>query len=380
MIKNKVVDKYTLVERLNATGKQKVNFYSFFYYKYIMKKATAHSKVAIVIYYMDGEIANILIGKESKYLSDIDSSIVPAQEFTADTAEKAKHFFSKKALKLSKENGYEVRYDQLKPEGSNKYTVNYRFIDNDNFMYGIIKGGIESGETPIVAAKREASEELGLIIPDKKFKQINENTFCVEISKSDALNTFRDRIEKRTIQHCGEVFDLKFTPLSHVMSLPNLNSVSRRAIDAFIGTELVAKASTSVEKETVTKVKVEKTPLSKESVIKVETIRKLDWQPAFSNTHKRCYWYNTITDKSVWVTPTEIDENIVVKHIKGTDQCHFVNNKTGESLGASLDTTHLNASVGGKRKISRKYRKSRYKSSKSSKSRKHRRRKTNKRK
>ena len=57
-----------------------------------------------------------------------------------------------------------------------------------------------------------------------------------------------------------------------------------------------------------------------------EEIQIPNWTAEYSNTQKRCYWYNELTNESSWTTPDGIDPNIIIEYNEKEQKCRFIKN------------------------------------------------------
>jgi hypothetical protein len=210
------------------------------------KKEEDITGASIVIWYYDAstQMPMVLVGNESKYVTDIRPEIKPMQTITGVTnPETAKRHFYKVSAALS-DNGENtlnlgrIQYDDPKQVGDS-FSVNYRYVDKKS-KQGIIKGQIESGETPIQAIVREVAEELGLHLHKKTQAGIQYMNICdgyaayaLEIPETD-VTVFQTRIKERIDKKRGELFALKFEPLDTIVSsLKTFNYKSKCTIEHF---------------------------------------------------------------------------------------------------------------------------------------------------
>ena len=181
----------------------------------------------------------ILVGTESKYVSDIYPEVEKHQTTSESDSEKAKYYFFKKTKELEKMyNIARVQYDDPKNIGES-YHVNYRYL-NEYSKRGIIKGQREENEDVKETIVREVAEELGLKIHKKTQDKIVEHKVCnnyrvfsMKIEDED-VSYFQKRIEERIVKKRGEMFDLRFEPLCSVLSdIEAFNHKSKCAITQF---------------------------------------------------------------------------------------------------------------------------------------------------
>lgn len=204
---------------------------------------------AIVLWYKDAtnKAPMILVGKESKYVSDIYPEVEEHQValFDEKDVEKAKMYFFKKTRDLENAFGIaRIQYDDPKQITNQSFHVNYRFLA-DKSKRGIIKGQVEEGETHIQAIVREVAEELGVNIHEKMQQIIQDVGICdgyaafsLELPERD-IHFFKKRIEERIVKKRGEMFELSFEPLSAVLSdIRAFNYKSSCIIKQFYKTQL----------------------------------------------------------------------------------------------------------------------------------------------
>lgn len=70
-----------------------------------------------------------------------------------------------------------------------EYVPSYKYVDNDDYYLTILSGGIEQGESPDAAIKRELEEEAGIVINDD-YKLEKPNTFFVSKSSCNKYYTY----------------------------------------------------------------------------------------------------------------------------------------------------------------------------------------------
>jgi hypothetical protein len=221
---------------------------------------------SIIIYFLDKDKQPIiLVGKESKYVTDLVKGAVledvkRKQLFEGNLTD-AKQYFSETARNLEKTLQLgRIQFDTPIEISANKYKVNYRFLDSSS-KRGIIKGGIDAAKNEITidAIVREVAEEIGVNIPKEKLHDLGlcdkYQAYCLDI-KEDKFKFFHDRIKERMASRSGEVFDLSFKPLVSMVlpSLHEYNSRSKCAIEVFIDKLHAGELSPSLpEKATATK-------------------------------------------------------------------------------------------------------------------------------
>jgi 8-oxo-dGTP pyrophosphatase MutT (NUDIX family) len=218
-----------------------------------MATTTTGSSIIIWFRHPRTEEPVLLTGKESKYLTDLCVEGSAFEEKFGDLIRgyesfnpvehpgiNAKIYFSKNALKLEGILGLDtIQFDTPTPiKNSDVYKVKYRFLPKDH-KRGIIKGGKEGSETPLETILREVREELGINLIEAKIVDIGEcakyKVFSIDIT-SDKANYFLQRIDERRTAKSGEVFDLKFKPLSEINTLQRggqFNAKSDCAINLF---------------------------------------------------------------------------------------------------------------------------------------------------
>jgi predicted NUDIX family NTP pyrophosphohydrolase len=261
----------------------------------------SNTKVGIVIWLTDEKNEKrVLLGNESNYVSDLKDkpsyleTIVPylnteslkyfgepdpttrplslsekferiigeLEKVSTDytTVQEAREVFSSRAKDLTKNlNLGEVRFDQVEGSdgegGTSHYTVHYRHLLQKP-KCGIVKGDKKTGESDVVAIKREVMEEVGIDIDEAKLKSLKICGKCAVYSYyiGNASNKeTRDKILKivetiaaRKSEHCGELFGLDFKNKTSVDKRKNnLNQVSKCVIEDFFKEVTSATATAS---------------------------------------------------------------------------------------------------------------------------------------
>ena len=213
---------------------------------------------SIIVWFFDKEPI-LLVGKESVYVSDLIDKDPKFKSYFGDLIREKEHFtgkdltaakmhFSEEATKLETKYGVgayilekklgispKIHFDTPE-ETSDGFRVNYRYLPTD-FKRGIIKGGKKPRETPLETIVRETAEELGMKIPKNDLIDIGScldyNVFSLDITKEN-YKVFTSRIAKRYGARSGEIFDLKFMPLSEVeKQMGQYNARSSCAIALF---------------------------------------------------------------------------------------------------------------------------------------------------
>jgi hypothetical protein len=214
----------------------------------------------------------ILVGKESKYVSDIfanknnftdeDRELLNVMEnLITDDINYVKQVYGEQADELEtiiQEKNIlrdtRIQYDTpektvIKTNEGDKpgYSIHYRYLPN-NFKKGVIKGGYaeidgknEDGSNNTKETMlREIREEVGMKIKPNEVSSTNINckgydVYSIKIPHIH-ITTFEKAIESRKERRSGEVYDLEFAPLSTIRSeLNNYNDKSRCAINNFFG-------------------------------------------------------------------------------------------------------------------------------------------------
>jgi len=218
----------------------------------------------VIIYYKEYGRTKILIGDESKYVSDtfyrgnptnniiskslvndyIASLIETYETYPYEDIEGAKRYFEKHAGLLeriinentkNKEKRIEIKYDGFHVKDGmirTKYRFNRRYIDSPSV--GFIKGGREGNETLEQTVQREAREEIGFDLIEKRLVYKNNTIgeyalYYYEITKIESKEIIKN-FQKKGKQ--GELFDLRFIDL-YAVHLDSLNSKSTKALKYF---------------------------------------------------------------------------------------------------------------------------------------------------
>ena len=233
------------------------------------------SGAAAIIWFEDettGE-KKVLVGKESKYVSDIfantnnftdgDRELLNVMEnLTVDDINYVKQVCGEQADELETiiqdKNILEdtrIQYDTpekiiIKTDEGDKpggYKINYRYLPN-KFKKGIIKGGYadidgkndDGSNNTLKTIMREIREEVGMNIKPSEISSTGINcsgydVYSIQIPHMH-IKTFEDAINSRKQRRIGEVYDLEFVLLSIIQpDLKNYNEKSRCAISRFFG-------------------------------------------------------------------------------------------------------------------------------------------------
>jgi len=202
---------------------------------------TSFLGASVVIYYIDSNNnIYILTGIESRWLRNSYPELKKQEIFNVNMGiNKAKEYFTETARNLSKKLDKEVRYDQIVQKYENKYETRYRSLSHnkDKIKYGIIKGGVEPGETSKMTIIREIAEELGIIVPKEKlikigFDRSDSRRYVIFhlMIEEEVVPFFKKIIRERKKKYCGEVFELSFKRLNDVMQ--DLNKYNKRSFIA----------------------------------------------------------------------------------------------------------------------------------------------------
>jgi hypothetical protein len=151
----------------------------------------------------------------------------------------AKNKFSERALDLEKMLKIgEIRHDTPEEISSGRFRVHYRYL-LDDCRKGVFKGGCEGSETPLRAAVRELSEELGMDIPGSDLRElpggncVNCQMFTCDIGARQRRN-FEKVVEDRHKRRYGELFEVSFKPLTSIMEdIESYNAISACALRRF---------------------------------------------------------------------------------------------------------------------------------------------------
>lgn len=193
----------------------------------------------MIIYYIHNNKPILLVGKESKYISDLlDEQSSTYRELlvketyttTEQSMERISDEFSKRADMLEqgdigrmlREQGANpvVKFDYIRKNG-NTYSVKYRYFKDSKRTF--IKGSCEAGEDSQECINRELAEELGIRL-DKpsRLTKIDSRETCVFIYRLDSHGEagpdgINKVIKSRNKKRKGEIFDLKFVDMDTVI-------------------------------------------------------------------------------------------------------------------------------------------------------------------
>lgn len=198
----------------------------------------------IILYYKKDNETFVLIGKETKYLSDYLTDLSLNVINDKINLDQAKHIFSERAKQLSITDVLNdnilrnVTYDTPVFE-NNCWNTNMRIIPIEDFNYGIPKGGKKDNDNnPIETALREFKEEIANIELDKellKFITIERgyHFYSYEIDKENVIK-IKKKLKKYLIKHFGELQDIQFMELKKIKNnLNTFNGLTRKIFKDF---------------------------------------------------------------------------------------------------------------------------------------------------
>ena len=243
-----------------------------------MASTTRNSRAGagIIVWFTDRNEKYVLVGKESRYLTDIsfdaitikmiqmlqktdDTDLTTANKYFTKTSKDIENDISANPIKtgIMKKEGavlpIRIHYDIPTPrkDTTTGYSVQYRYLPQ-NFKRGIVKGGVEPiDKTREDTARREFKEEVGIDLSSDALLTpliTTKNDYVIfthEIERDSKqtlkakVDVINERISKRGRK--GEVYDLVFKPLTTILSeivkTPMAyNLTSREAIEAFATT------------------------------------------------------------------------------------------------------------------------------------------------
>lgn len=172
-----------------------------------------------------------------------------------DDAKIAEYYFISMAQNMTANNletlkkfGGKIRIDTPIHRGDDVYTVNYRFLPETPFS-GIIKGGMNAGETARGTILREFREEVGIDLPhteivtevgkEPKIIDLLETIGVIKNYKyytlrvSTKFDTIDNAIRAKNSSYIGELYNLRFVPLKTISAL-GFNQRTKDALKLFI--------------------------------------------------------------------------------------------------------------------------------------------------
>jgi hypothetical protein len=198
----------------------------------------------IILYYKKDNETFVLIGKETKYLSDYLTDLSLNAINDKINLDQAKHIFSERAKQLSITDVLNdnilrnVTYDTPLFE-NNCWNTNMRIIPIEDFNYGIPKGGKkDNDDNPIKTALREFKEEIANIELNEellKFITIERgyHFYSYEIDKENVIK-IKKKIKKYIIKHFGELQEIQFMELKKIKNnLNTFNGLTRKIFKDF---------------------------------------------------------------------------------------------------------------------------------------------------
>jgi 8-oxo-dGTP pyrophosphatase MutT (NUDIX family) len=196
----------------------------------------------------------VLVGRESKYLSDIytyidfgdgrgprsvreDLQRAPPKDGVVLTLEEARILFAHRADAISKQLGQRVLYDPpVYNEDSKTYFTNFR-IQGPGSKWGITKGGLEAvdGGSFLACIQRELKEELtleGILL--QPVGRIDRYEIFTSLFTDAQYRGLVDRFNTYRIQkYRGEILEIAKIPLKSFDGAdPAFNQITRDALTA----------------------------------------------------------------------------------------------------------------------------------------------------
>jgi 8-oxo-dGTP pyrophosphatase MutT (NUDIX family) len=202
----------------------------------------------IIVYFTDGKGTFVLLGKESKHLTDVDGLFPPGyvksyETFPGTDITAANAYFSRSADQLEQQiRGDNIRranfarissLELIKYDtpivGIDTISVHYRFLPK-NFKRGIVKGGMEPQDSgnPLNTIIREFDEEVGVRLTLdglSPYKTVGEYIIYFHEIKSSTetglrakVKMFNDTIVARYSKRKGELYDLAFKSVKDIIA------------------------------------------------------------------------------------------------------------------------------------------------------------------
>jgi len=213
---------------------------------------------SVVFYKIKNNEIFVLTGKETKFLSNYKKNLLECfgldilrlQKFPIlSQTEDVTTYFSREARFMTQflnnnmdllnasieeaefkiEHPIFVIYDEPITIGKT-ITTNYRFLSR-GFSLGVVKGGIEMGETPADAIRREIREELNKCIePSLLCVSRNHHMFyyMVEEPVDEFLKDANDMIYN---DHRGELVELQFQNFGELFKKKNKKSLNNKSLE-----------------------------------------------------------------------------------------------------------------------------------------------------
>lgn len=223
------------------------------------RAAVPFAGAILVTYRLVGGKVELLLGRETKFLTDVHKEPVrdaTGQVFRVEELQKvektrypnsrdARNKFIQRAKWLSGILGYQVLADIVEPSPDGKlWTVHFR-VSHETSKFGFVKGHRKDDEEPLNTVLREFAEETGTMIDRPEnlveiggtFPRNGDRNYIIFVNHaatgSPILRYFQSN---RLGINYGELSELQFRPLNEIWGLfehNKLNSQTRSAIDTF---------------------------------------------------------------------------------------------------------------------------------------------------
>ncbi len=191
----------------------------------------------------------ILVGKETRYLSDYNNTINNPSIFNSPSLKESEiyNIFTLKAKEIGNIDIFTdqpkhvfITYD--KPILQNNYwSANYRILprNKDKIFFGVPKGGkLLCDDRPMDTVIRECEEEIGYKMDENRLEYLGtEKGYVFYIHKISyiELDKIKRDVKERLNKNIGELQDIQFMELQEIKQrIDEFNGLTKKIINEYI--------------------------------------------------------------------------------------------------------------------------------------------------